>query len=169
MNLISNSAINICESGHISDSVQFSCSVVSSSLWPHGLQHARPPCPSPTLRVYSNPCPLSWRCHLTISPSVIPFSSCPQSFPSIRVFSNELALPIRWPKFWSFSFSISPSNGYSGLISFGVDWFDLPAVQGTFKSLLQHTFILLNCSVGLLGGLWQVEVDHFPSHFSNIC
>ena len=61
-------------------SVQFSCSVVSNSLWPHGLQHARPPCPSPTPRVYSNSCPLSWWCHPTISSSVIPFSSCLQSF-----------------------------------------------------------------------------------------
>ena len=62
----------------------------------------------------------------------------PSSFPSIRVFSSELALHIRWPKCWSFSFSISPSNEYSGLISFRIDWFDLPAVQGTLKSLLQH-------------------------------
>ena len=61
-------------------SVQFSWSVVSDSLWPHGLQHARPPCPSPTPGVYSNSCPLSWWCHPTISPSVVPFSSCPQSF-----------------------------------------------------------------------------------------
>ena len=62
----------------------------------------------------------------------------PSIFPSIRVFSNELALCIRWPKYWSFSFSISPSNEYSGLISFRIDWFDLLAVQGTVKSLLQH-------------------------------
>ena len=62
----------------------------------------------------------------------------PSIFPSIRVFSNELALHIRWPKYWSFSFSISPSNGYSGLISFRIDWFALLAVQGTLKSLLQH-------------------------------
>ena len=62
----------------------------------------------------------------------------PSIFPSIRVFSNELVLPIRWPKYWSFSFSISPSNEYSGLISFRMDWLDLLAVQGTLKSLLQH-------------------------------
>ena len=62
----------------------------------------------------------------------------PFTFPSVRVFSNELALQIRWPKYWSFSFSITPSNEYSGLISFRVDWFDLLAVQGTLKSLLQH-------------------------------
>ena len=62
----------------------------------------------------------------------------PSIFPSIRVFSNESVLLIRWPKFWSFSFNISPSNGYSGLISFRMDWLDLLAVQGSFKSLLQH-------------------------------
>ena len=116
-------------------SVQFSCSVVSDSLRPHGLQHARPPCPSPTPGVYPNPCPLSQRCQPTISSSVVPFSSCPQSF---WVFSNESPLPITWSKYWSFSFSISPFNEYSGLISFRMDWLDLLAVQGTLKSLLQH-------------------------------
>ena len=65
-------------------------------------------------------------------------SALPSVFPSIRVFSNESVLHIRWPKYWSFSFSISPSNEYSGLISFRIDWFDLLAVQGTLKSLLQH-------------------------------
>ena len=72
-----------------------------------------------------------------MSSSVIPFSSCPQSFPA-SVFSNESALRIRWPKYWSFSFNISPSNEYSGLNSFRMDWLDLLAVQGTLKSLLQH-------------------------------
>ena len=62
----------------------------------------------------------------------------PSIFPSIRAFSNEAALPIRWPKYWSFSLSINPSSEYSGLISFRIDWFDLLAVQGTLKSLLQH-------------------------------
>ena len=118
-------------------SFQFSCSVVSDSLQPHGPQHARPPCPTPTAGVYPNPCPLSQWCHPTISsPSNLLF--LPSIFPSIRVFSNESALHIRWPKYWSFSFSISPSNEYSGLISFKIDWFDLPAVQGTLKNLLQH-------------------------------
>ena len=74
----------------------------------------------------------------TISSSVVPFSSCLQSFPSIRDFSNESALHIRWPKYWSFSFNVSPSNEYSGLISFRMDWLDLLAIQGTLKSLLQH-------------------------------
>ena len=117
-------------------SVQFSHSVVSDSLWPHGLQHARPPCPSPTPGAYSNSCPLSQWCHPAISSSVIPFSSHLQSF--IRVFSNESVFHIRWPKYWSFSFSISPFNEHPGLISFRRDWLDLLAVQGTLKSLLQH-------------------------------
>ena len=93
-------------------------------------------CPSPTPRACSNSCPLSRRCHPTISSSVVPFSSCLQSFPASG--SNESVLHIRWPKYWSFSFSINPSNEYSGLISFRIDWFDLFAVQGTLKSLLKH-------------------------------
>ena len=117
--------------------VQFSYSVVSDSLRPRGLQHARTSCPSPAPRVYSNSCPLSQWCHPTISSFVIPFSSCLQSFPA-SVFTNESALPIRWPKYWSFSFSISPSNEYSGLISFKMDWLDLLVAQGTLKSLIQH-------------------------------
>ena len=119
-------------------SVQFSRSVVSDSLWPHESQHARPPCPSPIPGVHSNSCPLSQWCHPAISSSVVPFSSCPQSPRSIRVFSNESTLFIRWPKYWSFSFSIRPSNEYSGLIFFRMDWLDLLAFQGTLKSLLQH-------------------------------
>ena len=118
-------------------SVQFSHSVVSHSLRPHGLQHARPPCPSPTLRVYSSSCPLSQWCHPTIS-SCCPLLLLPSIFPSTRVLSNESVLCIRWPKYWSFSFSISLSNAYSGLISFRIDGFDVLAVQGTLKSLLQH-------------------------------
>ena len=78
-----------------------------------------------------------WGCHPTISSSVVPFSSHLQSFPAFRGFS-ESALHIRWPKYWSFSFSISLSNEYSGLIFFRMDWLDLLAVQGTLKSLLQH-------------------------------
>ena len=165
---------------------------MSNSLRPHGLQHTRPPCSSPTFGVYSNPYPLSWWCHPTISSSVVPFSSCPQSFPasfqfssvaqsyltlstpwttacqaflsitnswsppkpmsiesmmpsnhlilcrpllllppippSIWIFSNESTVRLRWPKYWSFSFSISPSNEYLGLISFRIDWLDLLAI-----------------------------------------
>ena len=104
------------------------------TLWPHGLQHARLPCPSPSARACSNSCPLSRWCHLTISSSVVPFSSCLQPFPSIRVFSNESALHIKWPKYWSFSFSISLSNEYPGLISFRMDF----PLGGTLKSLLKH-------------------------------
>ena len=91
----------------VTNSVQFSCSVVSDSLQPHGLQHARPPCPSPAPGVYSNSCPLSQWCYATTSSSVTPFSSCLSNFTQIRVFSNKLSLHIRWPKYWSFS--ISPS------------------------------------------------------------
>ena len=96
------------------------------------------PCPlSP--RVCSNSYPLSQRCCLIISSSAAHrLLLLPSIFPSIRVFSNELALRIRWPKYWSFSVSISPSNEYSGLISFRIDWFYLLAAQGTFKSLPQH-------------------------------
>ena len=115
-------------------SVQFSHSVVSNSLRPHESQHARPPCPSPTPGVHSNSRPSSHSCHPAISSSVVPFSSCPQSLPE-SVFSNESTLRVRWPKYWSFSFSISPSNEHPGLISFRMDWLDLLAVQGTLKSL----------------------------------
>ena len=116
---------------------QFSRSVVSDSLRPHESQHARPPSPSPTPRVHSNSCPLSWWCHPAISSSVIPFSSCPQSL-SASVFSNEPTLHMRWSKYWSFSFSISLSNEHPGLIPFRMDLLDLLAVQGTLKSLLQQ-------------------------------
>ena len=109
---------------------------MSNSLQPHGLQHARVACT------------ISWSLLKLMSmESVMPsnhLTPCrplllqPSIFPNIRVFSNESALRIRWPEYWSFSFSISPSNEYSGLISFRADWLDLLAVQGTFKSLLQH-------------------------------
>ena len=107
---------------------QFSRSVVSDSLRPHGPQHARPPCPSPTPGVYTDSCPLSWWCHPTISSSIILFSSCLQSFSAKWISSSHQVA-----KNWSFSFSISPSNEYSGLISFRRDWLDLLAVQGTLR------------------------------------
>ena len=113
-------------------SVQFSHSVTSDSSWPQGPQHTRPPCPSPTPGVYPNSSPLSPWWHSTISSSVDPFFSCFQSF------SNESALHLRWPKYWSFSFNISPSNEHPGLISFTMDWLGLLAVQETLKNLLQH-------------------------------
>ena len=98
---------------------------MSNSLGPHGLQHTGHLCLSPTPGAYSKSRWLSQWCHPTI-------------FPSMRVFSNESVLPIRWPKYRNFSFSISPFNEYSGLISFKMYWFDLLAVQGTLKGLLQH-------------------------------
>ena len=116
-------------------SVQFSRSGVSNSLRPHESQHARPPCPSPTPGVYPNSCPWSWWCHSAVS--VVPFSSCPQSLPASESFPMR-TLRMRWPKYWSFSFSISPSNEHPGLISLRMDWLDLLAAQGTLKSLLQH-------------------------------
>ena len=118
------------------------------SLRPHGLQHARFPCPSVSPRACSNSRPLSWWCHPIISSSVAHFFSCPQIFLSISVFSNELALHIRWPKYWRFN--ISPSSEYSGLISFRIDWFDLLAVQGTLSlkaSILHYlAFIMVQLS-----------------------
>ena len=98
---------------------QFSCLVMSDPLWPHGLQHTSLLSLSPTPRAYSDSCPLGEWCHPTTSSSVVLFP--PSVFPSIRVFSSESVLPIRWPKYWSFSFSLSPSNEYSGLISFKCD------------------------------------------------
>ena len=126
-----------CSSGPIYDlsSVQFSCSVMSDSLRPHGRQHARPLCPSPTppkLMSIESVMPSN---HLILCH---PLLLLPSIFPSIRAFSNESALCIRGPKYWSFSFNTSPSNEHSGLISFRMDWLDLLAVQGTLKSLLQH-------------------------------
>ena len=116
----------------------FSPSVLSDFLGLPGLQRARPPCPSASPRACPNSCPFSQWCYPTISSSVIPLLFPLSIFTSIRLFSNELALCIKWPKYWSFSFSISPSNEYSGLISFSMDWFDLLAVPGTLKSLLQQ-------------------------------
>ena len=98
------------------------------SLQPHGLQHFRLPCASPSPRVCSNSCPLSQWCYPTVSSSVIPFSSCLQSFPAF--FSIELALCIRRSEYWSFSFSNSSSSEHSGLISFRIDWLDLLLSKG---------------------------------------
>ena len=106
---------------------------MSNSLWLHGLQHTRPPCSSPAPKLCSSSCPLLWWCH-----PAIPLLLLPSIIPSIRDFSNESTIHIRWPKYWSFSFSISPSNEYSGLISLMVELFDLLAVQGSLRSLVQH-------------------------------
>ena len=115
-------------------SVQSSCSVTYNSLQPHGLHHTRLACPSPTPRVYSNSCPLRQWCHATTSsPSPPAFNPCQHQ----GLFS-ETVLYIRWPKYWSCSFNISPSNEHSELISFRMDWLDLLAVQGTLTSLFQQ-------------------------------
>ena len=139
---------------------------MSDSLQPHESQHARPPCPSPTPGVHPNSCASSQQCHLTISSSVVPFSSSvvpisplsPPIPPSIRVFPSESTLRILWPKYWSFSFSISLSNEHPGLISFRMDWLDLLAVQGTPRSLLQHHSSkesILQCSA-----FFTVQLSH---------
>ena len=117
-------------------SVQFSCSVVSDSLQPLESQHTRPPCPSPTPRVHPNPCPLSQWCHPTISSPVVP------SPPALNLSQHQglfqwVSSLYQVAKCWSFSFSISSSGEYSGLISLRIHWFDLE-VQGALKSLLQH-------------------------------
>ena len=139
-------------------SVQFSCSVVSDSLRCHESQHARPPCPSPTPGVYSNSCLSSQWCHPVILILCHPVFLLPPIPPSIRVFSNEWTLHMRWPKYWSFSFNISPSNEHPGLISFRMDQLDLLAVQGTLKSLLQHhnsKASILRCSA-----FFTVQLSH---------
>ena len=118
--------------------IQFSCSVVSDPLRPHGQQHLRLPCPSPSPEACSNSCPSTWWCHPNHVILYHPLLLLPSILPSIRVFSSESVLCITWPKNWSFNFSFSPFNEYSGLISFRMDWFDLLAVYRTLKSLLQH-------------------------------
>ena len=141
----------------VSQCSQFSCSVVYNSSWPHGLQHIRPPCPSPTPRAYSNSCPLSRWCHPAISSSVVPFSSRLQSFPASGSFPMNKLFTSGGQSI-SVSVSISPSNEYSGLISFRMDWLDLLAVQGTLKSLLQHhspKASILQCSA-----FFRVQLSH---------
>ena len=139
---------------------QISHSVVSDSLRPHELQHARPPCPSPTPRAHSDSCPSSQWCHPAISSSVVPFSSCPQSLPA----SESFPMSQRWPKYWSFSFSIIPSKEIPGLISFRMVWLDLLAVQGTLKSLPQHH----NSKASILrrSAFFTVQLshDHWKNH-----
>ena len=129
---------------------------MSDSLQPHRLQHARPPCLSPTPGVHSNSSielvmPSN---HLILCRPLLP----PSIFPSIRVFSNESALHIRWPKYWSFSYNISPSNEYSGLISFRMDWLHLLAVQRTHKSLLQYHSSI--ASILQHSGFFTVQLSH---------
>ena len=144
----------------------FICSVVSDFLQPHGLQHTRLPCPSPSPGSCSNSCielvmPSN---HLIFSH---PLFILPSISSSIRVISNELALHIRWPKYWSFNFRVSPSNEYSGLISFRMDWLDLLAVQGTLKSLLQYDSSktsILWCSTFFIVQLSHPGHDYWRNH-----
>ena len=150
----------------------FSHQVLSDSLWPLGLQHARLPCPSLSSRVCSN----SWSIE-----SVMPFSHLisycpllllPSIFSSIRVFSSESALCIRWPKYWNFS--VSPSSEYSVLISFRIDWFDLLAVQGTLKSSLAPQFESINSlMLSLLFGPTLISVNDYQKNhwfdFVDLC
>ena len=138
-------------------SIHFSCSVVSDSLRPHEPQRARPPCPSPTPGVHK---PMAIESVMPSNHLILcrPLLRLPPIFPSIRVFSNESTLRMRWPKYWSFSFSIYPSNEYSGLISFRMDWLDLLADQGTLKSPLQHhssKASILQCSA-----FFTVQLSH---------
>ena len=140
------------------------CSSVQSlsHVWlfaTHEPQHARPPCPSPSPGVYSNLCPLSQWCHASISSSVVPFSSYLQYFPASGYFPmSQSVLRIRWPKYWSFSFSISPSKEHLGLISFRMNWLDLLAVQGTLKSLVQHHSS--KASILRHSGFFTVQLSH---------
>ena len=126
---------------------------MSNSLRLHELQQTSLPCPSLSLWNCSNSCPLNQQCIPAVSSVVAPFSSLPSIFPRIRIFSHESALHIRWPKYWSFSFRIRPSNEYSRLIAFRIDWFDLLAVQGTLNSLLQYDILkasVVGCSAFLM-------------------
>ena len=136
---------------------------MSDSLRPHKPQHARPPSPSP-------PKPMSI---VSVMPSnhlilCRPLLLLPSIFPSIRGFSNESALYIRWPKYWSFSFNISTSSEHPGLIFFRMDWLDFLAIQGTLKSLLQHhssKASILQCSAFFMVQLSQAyKTDHWKNH-----
>ena len=135
-----------------------SVSVMSNSLWPHGLQHIRFPCPSPTPRVCSNLCSSSQWCH--------PISSCcplvllPSIFPSIRVFSSVSVLHIRWPKYWSFSFNISPSNDYSGMISFRIDSSDSLAIQGLSRLFSNTIFGSSKASILWCSAFFIVQLSN---------
>ena len=134
-------------------SIQYSRSGVSFAT--HGLQHARLPCLSPTPEA-------CWNSVHRVGDAIQPFhpllSTFPPAFPSIRVFSNESVLRIRWPKYWSFSFNVSPSNEHPALISFRMHWLDLLAVQGTLKSLLQHHSS--KSSILLCSAFFIVQLSH---------
>ena len=140
-------------------SVQFSRSVVSDSLWPHELQHSRPP----SLSITNSQSLLKLMSIKSVMPSshlilCHPLLLLPPIPPSIRVFLDESTLHMKWPKYWGFSFSISPSNEHKRLISFRMNWLDLRVVQGTLKSLLQHhssKASILRCSA-----FFTVQLSH---------
>ena len=136
--------------------LQFSRQIVSDSLRPHGLQHARPPCPSPTPGVYSNSSPLSLWCHPTISSSVVPFSSRLQSFPASGSFPVSRLFASGGQSI-GVSASVLPMNIQGGF-SLRMDWLDLLAVQGTLKSLLQHHN--LKASILRRSALFIVQLSH---------
>ena len=145
---------------------------MSDSLQPHGLQHERLFCRSLSLGVCSNSCLLK---SVMLSNHLIlchPLLLLPSIFPSIMVFPSELTLHIRWPKYRSFSFSNSPCSEYSGLISFRIDWFDLLAVQGTLKSLLQHhnlkSSILWHSAIMKIYYLWKPQCGPFWIFFPTL-
>ena len=133
---------------------------MSNSLQTNGLQHVKLPCPSLSLKVCSYSYLLSWWCYLTISSSATPFSFCLQSFPALGslLMSQIFTSSGQRPKYWNFSFSISPSNEYSGLISIRIDWFDLFSVQGTLKSLHQQD----NLEASILGhsAFFRVQLSY---------
>ena len=153
---------NLLSTNHVS--VQFSCSVVSDSLWPMD-------CSMPGLPVITNSQSLlKLMSNESMMPSnhlilCCPLFLQPSIFPSIRVFSDESVLCIRWPKYWSFSFRISPSNEHLGLISFRMDWLDLLAVQGTLKSLLQHHSS--KASISALSFLYGPTLTSIHDHWKN--
>ena len=133
---------------------------MSSSLWLHGLQHARLLCTLISPRVFSNSCSLNWWCYLTIKFSFsISFLHLPSIFPSSRVFSNELPLCIKWPKYWSFNFSISPSNEYSGLIVFRIDWCELLQCKGLSR-IFSSTAVKKHQFFNVQPSLWSNSHIH---------
>ena len=140
---------------------------MSNSLWPHGWQHARPPCPSTTPRVYSNSCPSNWWCHPAISCLFL----LPPIPPSIRVFSNESTLRMRWPKYWSFSFSISPSNEHPGLTSFRVDSLQSEGLSRVFSNTIvqKHQFFGAQLSSPLTISAAGIQCHCWHAAFVQFC
>ena len=133
--------------------------VISNVFQPHGLQHARLPCLSPSPWACSSSSPVSWWCHPTISFSAIPFSSCLQSCPASGFFPNKSALHIRWPRYWSLSFSISPSNEYSGLISFRIDCFSSLKSKGLAR-VFCNTTVQNHQFFNTQPSLWSISQIH---------